>query len=106
MIANERREAILDILCTRRTEQVKNLAAEFDVSERTIRTDIECLACSYPIETVRGRYGGGIKVADWYHRDRKTLSPEQAALLMKLAPTLEGQDLEITNSIINSFAPY
>lgn len=104
MTAIERRDAILDRLCVRRHDQVKNLAEEFGVSEKTIRTDIEVLACSYPIETVRGRHGGGIYVADWYHRGRKTLSPEQAALLKKLAPSLEGHDLEVMNSIINQFA--
>lgn len=54
MTAIERRDAILDRLCVRRHDQVKNLAEEFGVSEKTIRTDIEVLACSYPIETVRG----------------------------------------------------
>ena len=106
MTAIERRDAILDRLCVRRHDQVKNLAEEFGVSEKTIRTDIEVLACSYQIETVRGRHGGGIYVADGYHRGRKTLSPEQAALRKKLAPSLEGHDLEVMNSIINQFASY
>ncbi len=104
MTAIERREAILNALCVRRHDQVNNLANEFGVSRRTILTDIEILACSYPIETVRGN-GGGIKVADWYHRGRKTLNKEQTALLKKLAPSLEGHDLEVMNSIINTFAP-
>lgn len=84
MRPNERRAAILDALCVRRQDTVANLAEEFGVNEKTIRRDIEELACSYPIETVRGRYGGGVKVLDWYHRNVKTLSPEQAALLKKL----------------------
>ena len=81
-------------------------AAIFDASEKTIRRDIEELSCSYPIETVRGRYGGGVKVADWYHQNRKTLSPEQAELLKRLAPSLEGDDLAVMNSIISQFSPY
>lgn len=106
MTAIERREAILDALCVRRHDTYQNLAEEFGVSYNTIRTDIEVLACSYPIETVRGRHGGGIYVADWYRRGRRTLSPEQAALLKKLAPSLEGHDLEVMNSIINQFAAF
>lgn len=106
MRPNERRAAILDALCIRRQDTIDNLAMEFGVSEKTIRRDIEELACSYPIETVRGRYGGGVKVLDWYRPNRKTLSPEQAALLKKLAPGLEGHDLEVMNSIISQFAPY
>ena len=105
MTATERREAILDVLSQRRHDQVKNLAVEFGVTERTIRTDIEILSCSYPVETVRGRYGGGVRVADWYHRDRKALSPEQVDLLKRLAPSLAGQDLMTLNSIINTFGP-
>ena len=106
MRPNERRAAIFDALCIRRHDTVENLASEFGVSEKTVRRDIEELSCSYPIETVRGRYGGGVKVADWYHQNRKTLSPEQAELLKRLAPSLEGNDLAVMNSIISQFSPY
>lgn len=106
MTVTERREAILDTLCVRREEKVKNLAAEYGVSERTIRTDLEVLGCSYPIETVRGRYGGGVKIADWYHRNRSYFSTEQADLLVRLAKSLEGRDLEVMDGILSKFAPY
>ena len=106
MTAMERREAILDALCVRREEKVNNLAAEFGVSESTIKRDLLELGCSYPIETVRGRYGGGVKIADWYHRDRRYLSPEQADLLNRLSTSVEGADLEILTGILRQFAPY
>ena len=106
MSANERREAILQALNARRSEKIENLAAEFGVLERTIRTDIEVLMCHYPIETKRGRYGGGVEVAEWFHLNRRTLSPEQADLLRRLAPTLSGHDLETMNGILSQFAPY
>ena len=61
------------------------------------------LTLTYPIETVRGRYGGGIKLADWYHPMQSTLSPLQIALLKKLAPALEGDDLVVMNSILSQF---
>jgi DeoR/GlpR family transcriptional regulator of sugar metabolism len=102
----ERRSAILDAICVRRQDTITNLANEFGVTERTIRSDIEELSCSYPIKTVRGRYGGGVKIADWYRSYRRTLTSEQAELLMKLAPGLKGRDLEVMNSIISQFAPY
>ena len=82
-----------------------NLAAEFGVSEKTIRRDVEELMCSYAVETVRGRYGGGVKLSDWYHPTRSTLSPKQTALLKKLAPSLQGEDLTVMNSIFSQFAP-
>lgn len=105
MTAIERREAILDALCVRRQEQVSNLAEEFGVNERTIRRDLLELGCSYPIETTRGN-GGGVKIADWYHRDRRYLSPEQADVLKRLTSLAEGHDLDVLNGILNQFAPY
>lgn len=62
MTPSERREAILKVLCQRRQEKIDNLAFEFDVSVRTIKNDIEELTLAHPIETVRGRYGGGVSV--------------------------------------------
>lgn len=105
MTAIERREAILDALCVRRQEQVSNLAEEFGVNERTIRRDLLELGCSYPIETTRGN-GGGVKIADWYHCDRRYLSPEQADVLKRLTSLAEGHDLDVLNGILNQFAPY
>ncbi len=100
----ERREAIYAELRAKRHLTVDYLATKYNVNERTIRRDIEELTLVYPIETVRGRYGGGVKLSDWYHPTLSTLSPEQMALLKKLAPTLEGYDLAVLNSIISQFA--
>lgn len=104
MTANERRAAILEVLCTRRQETVANLATEFEVSVRTIKYDIEELTLAHPIETVRGRYGGGVRVADGYYVGRKYLKPNQQELLKKLAETLSGDELAVMNSIFTDFA--
>ena len=104
MGAAERRQQILELLCQRRKETVSNLAAELGVCERTIRRDIETLTLQYPIETCCGRYGGGVKMADWDHRDRRRLTPRQAALLRRLAADLQGEDLEDMNQILIQFA--
>ncbi len=101
----ERREAILGVLFARRAEKIEHLAEEFGVSIRTIKYDIEALTCSHPIETVRGRYGGCVKLADWYHPTRNVLCPRQTSLLKKLAPSLSGDDLTVMNSIISQFSP-
>lgn len=82
--ANERRQKILEILCVRRQETMENLAQEFNVTTRTIRNDIEELTLAHPIETVRGRYGGGVRVADGYYLGRKYLKPDQQELLKRL----------------------
>ena len=60
---NERREAILEVLCKRRQETIDNLAQEFGVSRRTIRYDIEELSWAYPIESLPGRDGGRVRGA-------------------------------------------
>ena len=85
---NERRAAILDRLCKRRQDTIDNLAAEFGVSRRTIRYDIEELSCAYPIESIKGRYGGGVRVADGYYLGRKYLKPAQQELLKRLSTQL------------------
>lgn len=102
--ANDRRQQLVNLLCQRRKDTVQNLATEFDVNERTIRRDIEELTLSYPIETICGRYGGGVKMADWYFQDRPKLSPKQTALLRRLAAGLHGEDLDEINQILARFA--
>lgn len=104
MDAVERRQQILELLCQRRKNTMQNLAAELGVSERTIRRDVEVLTRSYPLETVCGRYGGGVRVADWYHLDRQRMSPRQTALLRRLAADLRGEDLEVMEQILLKFA--
>ena len=104
MDAVERRQQILELLCQRRKDTMQNLAAELGVSERTIRRDVEILTRSYPLETVCGRYGGGVRVADWYHLDRQRMSPKQTALLKRLAVGLHGEDLDEMNQILARFA--
>ena len=84
-------------------------AREFNVSKMTIRRDVMALTCSYPIETVSGRYGG-VRVAKWYrpgYRPSRVepLTPKQAALLKKLREQLSSEDLETMDSILIKFSP-
>lgn len=104
MTPSERRDAIIDVLCKRRQDTVANLAHEFDVSVRTIKYDIEELTLAHPIETIRGRYGGGVRIADGYYAGRKYLKPNQKDLLIKLSDKLSGDDLTIMKSILRDFA--
>ena len=103
MSPNERRNNIYAELRAQRHLTVDYLAEKYAVSAKTIRRDIDELTLTNPIETVRGRYGGGVKLADWYHPMQSTLSPTQIALLKKLAPSLEGDDLVVMNSILSQF---
>ena len=80
MTANERRRAIMEVLCRRRYDTRENLASEFGVSKRTIANDLIALSLEYPIYTVQGN-GGGIHVEKGYKLDGKYLSDEEAELL-------------------------
>ena len=102
MRPNERRFALLEVLCARRYDTIRNLAREFRVCERTIRYDIEELTLAYPLETVQGN-GGGVKVADGYFIGRKYLKPSQQQLLQRLAAPLVGEELNVMKSIFTDF---
>ena len=99
----ERRQKILEILCLRRHETIGNLAHEFNVSRGTIRRDIVVLTCSYPIETVQGGHGG-VRVAEWFHLDRRSLNFAEITFLRRLGESLDGSDLEMLNRIIATFS--
>ena len=110
MSPSERRQQLLETLCRRRHDTYGNLAREFNVSERTICRDVAVLMCSYPVETVCGRFGGGVRVLDGYYcyqksSAHKALTPKQTSLLRRLREQLEGDDLDTINSILVQFAP-
>ena len=104
MTRTERRDEILHVLYTQRRENIANLAVELGVSVRTIKYDIEALMCLHPIETVRGRYGGCVKVLDWFSTTKTRLCAEQIALLKRVAESLSSDDLIVLNSILSQFA--
>ena len=104
MTAAERRQNIMNILVSRRHETAENLAEMFGVSERTIRSDVTALTLQYPLETVCGRHGGGIRLAGWYRPGRKTLAPEQASAIRKAAEFLEGGEKQALLSVLAQFS--
>ena len=99
----ERRQKLLEVLCQRRHDTYANLAHEFGVSVGTIRRDVTHLMCSYPVETVCGGHGG-VRVAEWYHLDRRSLTTDELELLKRLGQLLHGRDLETLNRIITQFS--
>ena len=99
----ERRQKILEVLCLRRHDTYRNLAHEFNVSTGTIRRDIVVLTCSYPIETVQGGHGG-VRVAEWFHLDRRALNSAEITFLRRLGESLDGPDQEMLNRIIAIFS--
>lgn len=89
MKAAERRAEILKILCRRRYETISVLAAEFNVSERTIRRDIESLSLTAPLYTKAGRYEGGVYILGDYTMDRIYFKPSEEELIQKIVHDTE-----------------
>ena len=80
----ERHAEILQILISCKHETMYNLAHRFNVSRRTIWNDIAQLTASYPIETVRGKYGG-VKLSNDYGKYQNKLGQEEQDVLFKIA---------------------
>ena len=103
MNALERRQAIIELLCERRSETMENLAYEFSVTRRTIINDVLELSLSYPIYTQSGRHGGGVYVAEDYYLGKQFLSKEQKDVLESLIGKVEGSQKKVLESIIAKF---
>jgi len=52
---------------------------------------------------VRGNYGG-VRVAEWFHLDRRALNSAEITFLRRLGESLDGPDLEMLNRIIATFS--
>ena len=99
----ERRQKLLETLCLRRFDTAGRLAHEFNVCRATICRDIEILTCSYPLETIQGGHGG-VKVADWFHLDRRSLNSNEITFLLRIGEQLSDIDREKLNQIIVQFS--
>ena len=78
---------------------------EFHVSVRTMQNDLHELMLSHPIESVRGRYGGGYKVSDWYSPQLRTLCVEQIQVLKKVSFLVSREERLVIGTILEQFAP-
>ena len=99
----ERRQLILEKLSDYRQITYQQLADEFDVTKRTIQTDILELSLSAPIETIAGN-GGGIRVADGWYIGRRYLHADQEALLRSLLDGLQPEQQKTMKDILIAFA--
>ena len=107
MTASERRDEIMRIMIARRQETIPNLADELGVSRRTIERDILSLTATNPLETVQGN-GGGVRLPEWYHPYRNTLSREQTATLANLMGRASEEERTVLRQLIrehSNFAP-
>ncbi len=73
----ERRRRIMHILQREKHTTIISLASELDVSERTIRRDIDALSLYEPLYTTTGRYQGGVHLLDDTTQRTVRISQEQ-----------------------------
>ena len=99
----ERRQLILEYLSDVRRTTLGELAAQFNVSKRTIRYDLDILTCSAPIYTVQGN-GGGIRVADGWYISRRYLHDDQEAFLRDFMDGLQPDQQKMMSNILLAFA--
>lgn len=96
MLSTERHQAILKILTTRDTVSVSALAAEFEVSTETIRTDLVQLEQLGKLKRIRGgaqglnehRYGLPLPERASLNQEEKALIARQACALIHPRDTL------------------
>ena len=108
----ERRRMIMRALCRRGHDTIANMAAEFGVSERTIRRDIETLSLSEPVYTQQGRYGGGVYVVNGHRLDQQYMNPLQTQVIEKVIRlshckqqcVLQDEEVRALQSLIETFA--
>lgn len=98
-----RRQAILDVLSSRRFETMANLAYEFNVSVRTIQRDIDILSISAPIYTVRGN-GGGVQYMEGQYSTSRYLSRAERDLLEKMLEIASLDDHATLQGILDKFS--
>ena len=103
MGSDERQEAIWDIILQRSYETVPNLAYELGVCIRTIYEDVNKMRRKYPVETIRGKYGG-VYLVHKPNNAKKCLTPIQEKTLWDVIPSQPIETQKILQSILDAFA--
>ena len=80
----QRQYQMMKLLCRNRHMTITELAAVFDVSDRTIRRDVESLSTHEPLYTEQGRYTGGVFVADGYYFDKDFFTDPEKHIIRKI----------------------
>ena len=99
----ERRLELIRIMCSRRYEKTENLAFEFNVSEKTVRRDIDAVSRTVPLYTRRGAYGGGVYMTGDYAMEKMYMSDGEILFLKTLYQKCESDDRHFLRKIIGKY---
>ena len=99
-----RRAEMENFISQRQRVSMQELCDTFAVSMNTIRTDVDVLSLTYPIQTTRGRYNDGIGFIDGYRPKNARLTPIQRDFLYRIMCKVSNSDQEIVQSILHDFA--
>ena len=105
MSANERRAEIIRILEGRREDNVKSLAYQLGVSVRTIKYDVETLACEYSIETVRSK-NGCVRLMNGYREYMGNISEKQQQTLLAIIPMLDRESAKTLSELLRAHGSF
>lgn len=101
--ATARRQEIFEMLCDERHITMDCLANRFNVTRRTIITDITELSLHYPVYTIAGRYGGGVYIANDFKLDKDYLTSEQEKVLNELFKVADFNQKDVLMSVLKKF---
>lgn len=104
MNVSERRAEIISTLIVKRRVTAAELAEEFDVTVRTIQSDIQALSLKYPIYTKPG-VAGGVFMSEHYNPYANSLTPQELQTLKEIYKTAEDRHKEILLQIIHKYGP-
>ncbi len=106
MNAAERQMLIMATLYKERNVTMKQLADTLGCCTRTVHRDIQALSVSFPLITIQGRFGGGVRLEDYHQqRNHRYLTPEQILALRSAMKTADPPARPILSSIIDQFSP-
>lgn len=92
-----RRLEILRFLYRRKRSTIGELSNRFEVSERTIRRDLDVIEESVDLERKTGRYGGGISISKSDSGYSNYLTPTEEDLIIKIIKTVKNNTPYISN---------
>lgn len=103
MPASERQMLIRDFISDVRHTSIAEIARKFNISQNTVRRDLDAITSIASFYTTPGK-GGGLHAIDGWYASKRYFTPAQEELLQRLMPGLQTEDEAIMKSILLAFS--